>query len=379
MSLRIAIDASRATKAQPTGAERYALRLIQALIQANESRPEPFRFSLYFRDAPQADLFADSAYVEEILIPFPRLWTHLRFAAALWRAQPDITFVPAHTLPFLFPGAGIVTVHDLGYKHFPEAHSPSQRAYLDLSTRFSQRRAALVLADSEATATDLSAIYGKPADSIRIVYPGCDGAGLTPSAQSINAARERHQLPARYFAFIGTLQPRKNIERLVQAFGIWQREHDDGDTALVLAGAKGWLFDEAWLDGARNVIVTGYIDEAQKGGLLAGAIALVFPSLYEGFGFPAVEAMHCGTPVIASNTSSLPELVGEAGLLVNPLNVSEIAAAMGRCSDDAGLRQMLIERGIQRAQRFSWGAAAQQVMAAFDELGGRASASRCPI
>lgn len=368
MPLRIAIDASRTTKAQPTGAERYATRLIQALIKANESRRKPFHFSLYFRDEPSRDLFAKSDYVQEVVIRFPRLWTHLRLAAALWRAKPDITFVPAHTLPFLFPGAGIVTAHDLGYKHFPETHLPIQRAYLDFTTRFSQRRASLLLADSVATAKDLGLIYGTPADKIRIVYPGIDAGSLQPSAHNIDAARERYQLPARYFIFIGTLQPRKNIERLVKAFGLWQRAHDDGETALVLAGAKGWLFQDSWLDGATNVIVAGYIDEAHKGGLLAGAIALVFPSLYEGFGFPAVEAMHCGTAVIASNTSSLPELVGDAGLLVDPLNVCEIAAAMGRCSDDEGLRQRLIARGNGRAKRFTWDAAAASVLDVFDEL-----------
>lgn len=368
MPLEIAIDASRATKAQPTGAERYALRLIQALIKANEARTKPFRFSLYFRDAPPADLFAKSAYVEERVIPLPRLWTHLRLAAALWRAKPDITFVPAHTLPFFFPGAGVVTVHDLGYKRYPEAHSRVQRAYLDLTTRFSQRRAALLLADSSATATDLSVVYGTPSDKIRVVYPGMDGDRLQPTAKKIDAARERYQLPARYFVFIGTLQPRKNIERLVNAFGRWQREHDDYKTALVLAGAKGWLFEESWLKGASNLRVTGYIDEADKAGLLAGAIALVFPSLYEGFGFPALEAMHCGAPVIASATSSLPEVVGDAGLLVDPQSVAEIADAMARCSEDEGLRRELIERGYRRAKRFTWAAAAAKALAAFDEL-----------
>lgn len=371
MPLEIAIDASRATKAQPTGTERYALRLIQALIKANEARPKPFRFSLYFRDRPPADLFAKSKYVENHVIPFPRLWTHLRLAAALWRAKPDITFVPAHTLPVFFPGAGVVTIHDLGYKRFPEAHSPVQRAYLDMTTRFSQRRAALLLADSSATATDLSRIYGTPPGKIRIVYPGFDGEHLQPSAQGIAAARDRLQLPARYFLFIGTLQPRKNIERLVNAFGRWQREYDEDKTALVLAGAKGWLFEESWLQGASNARVTGYIDEADKAGLLAGAIALVFPSLYEGFGFPALEAMHCGAPVIASATSSLPEVVGDAGLLVDPLSVAEIAEAMGRCSEDEGLRQELIERGFRQAKRFTWAAAAAKALAAFDELSSR--------
>ncbi|MCY3867827.1 MAG: glycosyltransferase family 1 protein [Chloroflexi bacterium] len=379
MSLRIAIDASRTTRPEPTGTEHYALRLIQSLIAANESRPAPYHLSLYFRDAPPMGLFATSDYVKEIVIPFPRLWTHLRFAAALQRTRPDITFVPAHTLPFAFPGAGLVTVHDLGYRHFPEAHSRVQRAYLELSTRYSQRRAALVLADSEATAADLSRFYGTRTDKIRVVYPGVDAAVLKSSAQDIKSARAKYQLPARYFIFIGTLQPRKNIERIVKAFRRWQREHDDDATALALAGGEGWHFDASWLEGATNVIVTGYVDEADKGGLLAGAIALVFPSLYEGFGFPAVEAMHCGTPVIASQTSSLPELVGDAGLLVDPLDLAAIAEAMGRCSDDAALRELLSERGIQRAKRFTWDAAAEQVMVSLDELGRRASNSRSPI
>ncbi len=379
MSLRIAIDASRTTRPQPTGTEQYALRLIQSLIAANETRPEPHHLSLYFRDAPPAELFANSDYVREIVIPFPRLWTHLRFATALQRTRPDIIFVPAHTLPFVFPGAGMVTVHDLGYRVFPEAHSTVQRAYLEFSTRFSQWRAALVLADSKATAADLNRFYGTRSDKIRVVYPGLDGANLNSSAESIEATRAKYRLPARYFVFIGTLQPRKNIDRIVKAFRRWQREHGDSETALALAGGEGWLFDDSWLNGAANVIVTGYIDEADKGGLLAGAIALVFPSLYEGFGFPAVEAMHCGTPVIVSDTSSLPELVGDAGLLVDPLDVTAIAEAMGRCSDDADLRQSLIARGYQRAKRFTWETAAQQAMTAFDELGRRISARRSPI
>ena len=135
--------------------------------------------------------------------------------------------------------------------------------------------------------------------------------------------------------------------------------------------AKSRLFDDSWLASADKVRVTGYIDEADKGGLLAGATALVFPSLYEGFGFPVLEAMHCGTPVIASNTSSLPELVGDAGLLVDPERVADIASAMSRCSDDETLRQSLIERGHLQAKRFTWDKAAENVMTAFDEVARR--------
>ena len=368
MPLRIAIDASRSTSAQPTGTETYSLRLIQALCAANERRRQPHQLTLYLRDKPAAGLFADGPHTEQVVIPFPRLWTHLRLAAALWRSRPDITFVPAHTLPAFFPGRAIATVHDLGFKYFPAAHPPRQRAYLDATTRYSQARASIVLADSQATAADLRRFYGTNPAKIRVVYPGVDGAGLTASAAEAAAARRKYGLPERYFLFVGTLQPRKNIQRLVQAFASWQQMQADQETALVLAGGRGWLFDDSWLSGALNIRLTGYVDAADKAGLLRGSIALVFPSLYEGFGLPAIEAMRAGTPVIASQTSSLGEIVEDAGLLVDPLSATEIADAMSRCSADETLRQLLIARGHQRAARFTWAAAAERVMAAFEAL-----------
>ena len=369
MSLRIAIDASRTTAVQPTGTENYALRLIHTLIQANESLAQPFYFRLYFRDRPEAGLFDSSDFVEQVVIPLPRLWTHLGLAAALWRRQHDILFVPAHTLPFFFPGKAIATAHDLGYKRFPGAHPIMQRLYLDSTTRYSQARASIVLADSQATADDLARFYATPLHKIRVVYPGVEAAQLAASPDQIRAVRKKYQLPQRYFLFLGTLQPRKNIARLVRAFAQWQTATDDKETALVLAGGRGWLFDENWLDGASNLRQTGYIDEADKAPLLQGALALVFPSLHEGFGFPVVEAMHCSTPVIASSTSSLPELVGDCGILVDPLQPSEIAAAMRRISEDEKLRSDLGAQGRLRAQRFNWDAAALQVLDAFAELG----------
>lgn len=367
--LRIAIDASRSTFAQPTGTETYARQLIHALITANDSAEAPARLKLYFRDRPPAGLFPASRHVEERLIRLPRLWTHLRFAAELWKTRPHITFVPAHTLPLAFPGRAAVTVHDLGFKHFPQAHPPMQRAYLDRSTRFSQARADLVFADSQATAADLSAFYGTTPAKIRVVYPGLPESKLEVSPKDIAEVRAKFALPPSFFVFVGTMQPRKNISRLVQAFARWQSRAGDAKTALVLAGGKGWLFDEAWLNGNRQVRLTGYVSEAEKAALLAGAIALVFPSLHEGFGFPALEAMQAGTPVIASNTSSLAEIVSANGLLVDPLDVEAIASAMSQIRDNENLRQELIARGTLRARQFTWSAAAEQVLAAFRELG----------
>ena len=367
MSLRIAIDASRATASQPTGTEPYSRRLIESLIRANDAQANPFQLQLYFRDEPPTGLFPEYANVQQTVISMPRLWTHLGFAAALWRTRPDLAFVPAHTLPFGFPGKAVVTAHDLGYKHFPSAHPVLQRRYLDMTTRYSQARADIVFADSRATANDLAHFYGTPRSKIRVVYPGVDALSATPD--EVHAARRKYKLPERYFLHLGTLQPRKNIARLVQAFAWWLSETGDTETALGLAGGRGWLFDESWLRGADKIIECGYIDETDKAPLLAGALALVFPSLHEGFGFPAIEAMHCGAPVIASNTSSLPELVGDCGILVDPLDVQAIADAMRRISQDDALRRDLRSRGRIRARQFNWDSAAAQVLDAFAGLG----------
>jgi glycosyltransferase involved in cell wall biosynthesis len=355
--LRIAIDASRTTVPRVTGTEHYALALIRAIIRQNSVHT----LILYFRDTPPPDLFPSSDRVTYRVIPFPRVWSHLRFAAALWRDRPDVTFVPAHTLPFAFPGRAVVTVHDLGFKYFPQAHPIASRLYLDWTTRYSTRRASIVLADSRATANDLTRFYRTPGEKIRVVYPGVEASAIG----DVNATRAKYNLPEQYLLFVGTLQPRKNIVRIVQAYAQY-RGADENPAALVLAGGKGWLYDESWTHGVEDVLLPGYIDEADKGALYAGALALVFPTLYEGFGFPVIEAMHCGTPVIASNTSSLPELTGDAGLLVDPLDVDAIAAAMSQLATDESLRAGLRERGYKQAARFNWETAAREALSALE-------------
>lgn len=352
--MHIAIDASRTTAGRITGTEHYALQMIRALIRLNTQH----RITLYFRDTPSPDLFPESPLVQKRVIPFPRLWTHLRFAVELWRDRPDVTWVPAHTLPVFFPGRAAVTVHDLGYRHFPRAHPVNTRRYLDWTTRYSARRASVVLADSRATADDLTRFYGTPSSKIRVVYPGVDA----PPIGDIEAVRTKYRLPEQYFLFIGTLQPRKNIVRLVQAYA----KAALPGVGLVLAGGKGWLYDPAWTDGVEGLVMPGYVDEADKGALYARALALVFPSLYEGFGFPVLEAMHCGTPVLCSNTSSLPELAGDAALLVDPTDVNAICEGMRQLAQDAALRQSLRAKGDLQALKFTWTDAAKMALAALE-------------
>lgn len=358
-SLTIAIDASRTTIARRTGTENYSLRLIQAMLRLDT----PHRFVLYFRDQPPPGLFPDHPRVRQRVIPWPRLWTHTRFALSLLLNRPDVTFVPAHTLPLWLPGPAVVTVHDLGYIYFPEAHPTLSRRYLDWSTRHSVRRATRVIVDSLATAQDLAAHYGVPESCIRLVYPSVDES-LAPvrDPQALATVRARYKLPERYLLFVGTLQPRKNIARLVQGYARWRASLPSCDVALVLAGQQGWLFDPEWTAGVEGVILPGYVHDADVAALYSGALALVFPSLHEGFGFPVLEAMRCGTPVITSNTSSLPEVAADAALLVNARDTAEIARAIGRIVTDQPLREELITKGLAHAQTFTWQRAAERAL-----------------
>jgi glycosyltransferase involved in cell wall biosynthesis len=354
--MRIAVDASRTTVARVTGTEYYSRALTQALLAQYPAHD----WHLYFRDTPPDALFPNAhAHV----IPQRRLWTHIRLARALYRDPPDVTFVPAHTLPAMFPGPAVVTVHDLGFRFFPEAHPARDRLYLDLTTAYSARRATVVLADSQATANDLAEIYRVPVSKIRVVYPGV----VAPPVGDIAAVRHKYGLPERYFLFLGTLQPRKNIAVIVQAYQRWRSANADEAVGLVLAGKAGWLYDEQWADGLPGVHLPGYIDEADKGALYAGALALVFPSLYEGFGFPVLEAMHCGTPVITSNTSSLPELAEDAALLVDPLDVNALVNKLTRIAANPDQRDLLREQGQRQAAQFTWERAADQTMQALEE------------
>jgi glycosyltransferase involved in cell wall biosynthesis len=357
LTLHIAIDASRTTVTARTGTENYALNIIRALV---DLRP-PHRITLYFRDRPKPNLFRTFPNVRHRIIPMPRFWTHVGFARELWRERPDVTFVPAHTLPLMFPGQAVVTVHDLGYRFFPEAHPTPQRAYLDRTTRYSARRASRILVDSEATKRDLIGEYHTSLDKIEVVYPGVEELQRA-SVFEISAMRKKFKLPEKYLLFLGTLQPRKNLVRLMQAFASYMANGGDPAIHLVIAGKRGWLVDDvlsAVPPAARDkVIFTGYVNDEDVAALYSGALALTFPSLYEGFGFPVLEAMRCGTPVLCANTSSLPELAADAAILVDPLDVDAMTHGIDRLVRDTTLRERLIQMGTEQVKQFTWQRAA---------------------
>lgn len=357
----IGIDASRMARVHRTGTEQYTARLLEALVRL----PTAHRLTLYFNQPP-IPMPAWPPHVTVREMPFPRFWTHLRLSWEMARRPPDLLFVPAHVLPLVRPRRTVVTIHDLGYLYFPQAHPPLRRLELHLSTLWNARVADRVIAVSRATKDDLVRRYRIPAERIRVVYHGVEERFRPTPDPAVPA---RYGLPARYFLYLGAIHPRKNLERLLEAYAGLPKEAPP----LVLAGLRGWYFERifsaiAALGLGKRVLLPGYIADEDVPAVLSAALALVYPSLYEGFGLPALEAMACATPVIASATSSLPEVVGEAGLLVDPLSVEELRTAMARLLADDGLREELGRRGRERARSFTWERCAQETLEVLEEV-----------
>lgn len=366
-ALLYGIDASRSFGGRRTGTEQYASALTRELLVQSSV---PCR--LYFRSPPVESLPPGA---ECRVLPAPRLWTHLRLGPELALHPPDLIFIPAHVMPLPCRPPAVVTVHDLGYEHLPWAHPWRQRAYLRWSTRRHVRRAARLLADSEATRRDLVDRYGARPDKVRTVLlaptPGLgppDGAARAAARRALGLAADQP-----YLLHVGTLQPRKNLPRLLAAFAPLAAERPE--LRLVLAGMPGWgrerLAEQlARLGIADRVLVPGFVDPQHLAGVYGEALALVMPSLYEGFGLPVVEAMACGTAVVCSSTSSLPEAAGGAALLVDPLDPAAITAALRRLLADEALRADLVARGRRRVAALSWRRSAAEVLEVFEEATG---------
>jgi glycosyltransferase involved in cell wall biosynthesis len=370
--MQIGIDASRALRARRTGTERYSLEIIRHLLALPEAAAHQWR--LYSDAQPDPSCAARLAAagqrnVEWQILPARRLWTHRTLAAAVTHDRPEVLFVPAHVLPFTIDPRrlppSVVTIHDLGYHWFPQAHTRPQRLYLEAGTRWSAAAATRVIAVSRATAADLNRVYDVAPAKIDVIHEACAAPELV-TAEQVAAVRRQYGLMRPYALFVGTLQPRKNVVRLAQAYAALASARSL-DFDLVLAGAPGWLSApivaelEALQLGAR-IRRLGYVPDEALPALLAGARLFCLVSLYEGFGLPVLEAQSYGVPVMTANNSSLPEVAGDAALLVDPTDVDAIADAMLRLSQDEPLRQQLIAAGHANVKRFSWEKAARETL-----------------
>jgi glycosyltransferase involved in cell wall biosynthesis len=268
--------------------------------------------------------------------------------------------------PWLLSQAGVDLLHGLALvgpvaATYPQKFPALKRFYLRTFTRLSVQRAQRIIAISKNTKRDVVQQYGVLPSKVDLVYYGLDPAFCPLSDDQVAGFRRERSLPERFILFVGTLEPRKNVTRLIEAYARLPNPR----LPLLLVGGKGWLYDEVFarveaLSLSAEVQFVGYVPGEELPWWYNAADLFVYPSVYEGFGLPPLEAMACGTPVITSNVSSLPEVVGDAGLLVNPDDTEELAAAMNRVLSDADLAQEMQVTGLAQARTFSWQTAASQ-------------------
>jgi glycosyltransferase involved in cell wall biosynthesis len=282
-------------------------------------------------------------------------WEQLVQPWVLRRIGADLVHGPVFVGPLLAPCPVIVTIHDLSFIRCPDLSRPANRLYLTVLTRLSAQRARRLIAVSAHAAAESTRLLGVPRERVDVVYHGVDPVFRPLPADEIAVFRQRRELPERFVLFVGTLEPRKNLVRLVEAFARIR----DGRVRLVLAGGKGWLYDDLFarveaLGLDQEVVFPGYVMSDELPLWYNAATVFGYPSVYEGFGLPVLEAQACGTPVLTSNVSSLPEAAGDGALMVDPYDVEELAAGLDRLLTDEPLRHELRERGLAHARQFSW-------------------------
>nr|MBC7244955.1 glycosyltransferase family 4 protein [Chloroflexota bacterium] len=305
-------------------------------------------------------------------LPTYRPWVRIfweQFLQPFELLAEDIALLhsPVNVQPLILPCQGVVTVTDLSFMVFPESFRAPQRFYQRFFTQLSVHRASHLIAISASTAQDLHRFFDVPATKITVIFPGVDSAyHPIQDASVLNNFRHRCNLPERFILFVGTLEPRKNLLTLLKAYAHFKQQTKT-NYKLVLAGSVGWLCQPLFTAveelGLQNeVLFPGFIPEDDLPLWYNTADVFVYPSLYEGFGLPPLEAMACGTPVIVSNASSLPEVVGNAALLVDPHNPDEWANALSLLCNNAQLRFDLASRGPEQAQQFSWSRMARETI-----------------
>lgn len=423
----IGIDASRANRSHKSGTEWYSYYMIRALTQL-----DPNNEYILYSDTPLtgglADLTApddttaatvnvDANNNQTILSrhnnvrgkilrwPYRFFWTQGRLSLEMLWHRPDILFVPAHALPIIHPRQSVVTIHDIGFRSDPTLYEKARLGadskqrhrfinmmarlltlgkygantfdYLEWSTRFSLKHAQTVIAISEFTKQALIEAYQTTPEKVAVVHNGYPAAlyKSIPDQNTQAAVLARHGIKPPYIFYVGRLDKKKNITTLIEAFArLKQRRGQSFQHTLCLAGDASFGFDEVKYtiheyNVMEQVRLIGWVAEADLPSLFAAADAFVFPSRYEGFGIPLLQAMAMETPIAASSAASIPEVVGEAAVLFDPTNAEEMSLALEKVIYDQSTRERLIAAGTKRVQAFSWEKAAQKLLDIFQDRG----------
>lgn len=359
----IGIDASRAFVKTKTGIEEYSYRVIKGLTNCLAQE----QVILYLDPRVNKLKYIDFDLPDKWRTKFlraPKFWTQARLSLEMLFDATDVLFVPAHTVPMIHPKNTVVTIHGLEYEFCPGAYSWFEKMYMRWSIRRSCRWASRVIAVSENTKRDLMRLYNVPKEKIEVIYEGYSESdsqfSILNSQKILSDSISKH-----YLLFIGRLEERKNIIGIVEAFEILKKKYDIPHK-LILVGKFGFggekIKDRVYASEFKNdIILTGYVSDENKFYLLANADVFLFPTFYEGFGLPILEAQSVGTPVVCSDVSSMPEVCGKESVLVDPEDVSSIAEAIHKLISDEDHKNDIIKKGLANVKKFSWEKCAKEV------------------
>jgi len=358
----IGIDANEANSTKRVGVGQYAFHLIQELSKLDKENI----YHLYLKSPPLADLPPAGKNWHYHVFGPSKLWTKFALPFHLFtdRLKLDLFYSPSHYSPHFSPFPTIPTIHDLGYLSQNDHFTKKDLYQLTRWTQHSLKQARHIVAVSEFTKNEITRIYGIKSSKISVVYNGVSKSNSLKTKSLATLKKFGIQKP--YFLYLGTLKPSKNIPFLIEAFS-----HTSGHQ-LVIAGKKGWLFESIFNSVQKyhledKVIFTDYISENEKWLLYQNATATLLPSLYEGFGIPAIESQICGTPVIASNIPALKEILKDSALFIDPTNINSLVTALSKVQDPQ-TKKILISKGLIQSQKFTWQNSARSLIKCFSNI-----------
>ena len=370
----IGVDGNEANVRERVGVHQYAYELLWAIYRIQDEWRDKHKFVIYLKNPPSSVLPKENRVWTYRVIPGKGFWVLKNLMPALIVApRPDVFFSPSHYLPPITLMPKVSTIHDLGYLDFSEQFKKYDFWQLKYWTAISISVSKYIIAVSESTKRDIVRHYAIASKKIKVVHHGYDKTrfNFKISLADVRRVKNNYKLPENYILFLSTLKPSKNIDGLVDAFAKITDKFPE--FKLVIAGKKGWLFESVFrkvkeLKLEDKVLFTDFVPEEDKPALLKGAKTLVSPSFWEGFGIHVLEAMACGTPVIVSNIASFPEVVGKAGIYVDPKNTIDVARGI-----ETVLKMQqkeyneLVKKGYRQAVRFSWEKTARETVKIFEE------------
>jgi glycosyltransferase involved in cell wall biosynthesis len=373
LTLRIAIDA-HSVGTELGGNESYATNLIEALAEIDSIN----EYTLYVTRLEALERFHNkwpNFAVRATLPHTPLIRIPLALSAELRKNPVDVLHVQ-FTAPLVAPCPVVATIHDLSFEHLPRTFKRRSSMQLRLTVRHTAKRAAQIITLSEYSKRDLMQTYGIAPERITVT-PAAAPTSFAPviDKEELSRVKDRYGIAGDYILAVGSIQPRKNLSRLIAAYSSLHHGQPGGKLpTLVLAGKCAWLYDETLrtikdLEISDSVILTGYVPAATLPALYSGALCFVYPSYFEGFGLPPLEAMKCGTPVIVGDKTSLPEVVGDAAVMVDPFSIDDIARAIEQVIGDSELRSQLRAKGLEQAKLFDWRETAHKTLAVYKEAG----------